>query len=171
MRHLVYRQDVAPTCSEQLPVHGPAAVRQCATKERTGSQGQERKKRRRQNVGGGKDGIGNSDEHRYGNNDRNEATIERTVEKTVVTATYEMIVEVRWDTRESGRRQRVTSSRRRKTRRPSETVVSCGNQRPGTGSEGQIGKAGRGVKERKKRQMWKTQETRTEEGRTQTREC
>ena len=54
-----------------------------------------------------------------------------------------------WNTQESGRRQRVTSSRRQKTRRPSETVVSCGDQRPGMGSEGHNLESRKLVKERK----------------------
>ena len=62
---------------------------------------------------------------------------------------YEIIVEVGWNTQENGRRKRVTSSRRQKTRRPSETVVSCGDQRPGMGSEGHNLEGRKQVKERK----------------------
>ena len=98
-------------------------------------------------------------------------TIERTVEKTVVPETYEMIVEMRWDTRESGRRRRVTSRRRRKTTRPSETVVSWGDQCSGTGSERQDQEGRKRDEGAQHIQMWKTQETRKEEGRTQTKEC
>ena len=98
-------------------------------------------------------------------------TIERTVEKTVVPETYEMIVEVRRDTRESGRRQRVTRSRRCITTRPSETVVSCRDQRPATGSEGHDQEGRKRDGGAQQIQMWKAQETRKEEERTQTKEC
>ena len=65
---------------------------------------------------------------------------------------YEIIVAVGWNTQESGRRQGVTSSRRQKTRRPSEAVVSYGDQRPGMGSEGHNLEGRKQVKEGKKPQ-------------------
>ena len=67
----------------------------------------------------------------------------------MVPENYEIIVEVGWNTQESGRRQRVTSSRRQKTRRPSEAVVSCGDQRPGMASERHNLEGRKQVKERK----------------------
>ena len=70
----------------------------------------------------------------------------------MVPENYEIIVAVGWNTQESGRRQRVTSSRRQKTRRPSEAVVSCGDQRPGKGGEGHNLEGRKQVKERKKAQ-------------------
>ena len=70
----------------------------------------------------------------------------------MVPENYEIIEVVGWNTQESGRRQRVTSSRRQKTRRPSEAVVSCGDQRPGKGSEGHNLEGRKQVKERKKAQ-------------------
>ena len=52
---------------------------------------------------------------------------------STVPGTYEVIVTVGRKTRETGRRQRVTSGHSRKTQRPVEIAASCGRPRPRDG--------------------------------------
>ena len=112
-RHDLCRQEVAPEGSQKIRAQGPAQARRCGTKGRTRPQGRGREREA---------GTGTRIEMRVG------------VRESL--GTYEVVIEVGRKTREGGRRQRVTSNRSRKTRRPSETVVSCEGLEPRDGRRG-----------------------------------
>ena len=67
------------------------------------------------------------------------ARLEMRVEERESLGTYEVVtvvIEAGWKTREGGQRQLLTSNHSRKTRRPSETVASCGGPEPRDGRRG-----------------------------------
>ena len=84
---------------------------------------------------------------------RTETRIEMRVEGRESLGTSKVVTEIGWKTREGGRPQRVTSNHTRKTRRPSETVASCGVPEPRGGTRGAgSGRGGAGAKNHKKLQ-------------------
>ena len=120
--------------SQQPRAQDPAPVRRCGTEGRFGPQGREGRDGDRSRGGDGndnEDGNGHEDRDVGDSGNVDESGGEDGGEREL--GTYEVIVKVGRKTRKREWRERVTSSRIRKTRRPSETVASRGGPEPRDG--------------------------------------
>ena len=122
----LYRQEVMPAGSQLLRVQNPAPVRRCGTEGRTSTRDGDRNKneegnRHEDRAEGNNKGANGDENRKRGGRERKPWNLQNCIKGELE------------DTR-GGRRQRVASSHRRKTRCPIETVASCGGPESRDGS-------------------------------------